>query len=716
MANPRILIIGGGFAGVKCAKTLRKYLRPNECEIVVFNRENHMVFHPLLAEVAGAAVDPKNVAAPLRQLLQHVYCRTEDVLSLDLDNSLIEYESHDGTRRQMEYNHVVISCGNSVNLGLIPGMDDNAFGLKTIGDALAVQAHVMEQMEKAEVCDDLEQKRRYLSFIIVGGGFSGVEVAGEINNLVRTSRKFFRNISLEDITVTIVHSRDQILPEVSPSLREFAQKKMEQAGVRLELGATAAYATQHGVALKSGKFLDGKTIVCTIGSTTLPFIQRLSVTKNRDRLVTNLDMSLPRYHNAWAIGDCAAVTNAYDGNICPTVGQFAERQGAQVASNIVARMRGKPTAPFSYKMIGSLCSIGGQDAVAEILGCRISGFPAWFLWRGVYLMKLPSFMQKIKVGIEWGCDLVFPRPLAHLKADRSRRICRAYYPAGDYIFRTGEPATDFYVLEHGEVEILGSPGDDGSAEIIAVLGPGDFFGERALIDSSERSSSVRARTEVEVVVLGRSVFTQISAALGPLRDAIAQAVRRRTNIWKHLNEVREVLDTIPLKHLLEPLPDDPLSSDCRLHDAIDRINRERLDLCCVVDDNKCLIGVVTRSDLFRAIEVAAALPAGSELNVGVQDIMVRDPITVTMKDTAALALMTMREHGLKSLPVVDSHKTRIARGYVRIENLMDCIVKRLLVSEKDEQGRPTGKVGRLTKETMQIDIGEVLEKIRAQHR
>src|SRR5215471_3821248 len=319
MANPRIVIIGGGFAGVKCARTLRKLLRPNECDIVVFNRENHMVFHPLLAEVAGAAVSPKDVAAPLRQLLKNVYCRTEDVLSLDLDNSLVEYESHDGTRRQMEYDHVVIVCGNSVNLGLIPGMDDNAFGLKTIGDALAVQAHVMEQMEKAEVCDDVEQKRRYLSFIIVGGGFSGVEVAGEINNLVRTSRKFFRNIALEDIRVTVVHSRDQILPEVSPSLREFAQKKMVQAGVHLELGATAAYATQHGVALKGGKFLEGETIVCTIGSSTLPFIQRLAITKNRDRLVTNLDMSLPRYHNAWAIGDCAAVVNAYDGNVSPTV-------------------------------------------------------------------------------------------------------------------------------------------------------------------------------------------------------------------------------------------------------------------------------------------------------------------------------------------------------------------------------------------------------------
>lgn len=696
---------------MKCARTLRKHLPHGEYDIVLFNRENHMVFHPLLAEVAGAAVDPKDVAAPLRQLIRHVYCRTEEVLSLDLDNSLIEYEAHDGTRRQLKYDHVVIACGNSVNLGLIPGMDEHAFGLKTIGDALAVQAHVMEQMEKAEVCENPEQKRWYLSFIIVGGGFSGVEVAGEIHNLVRRSLKFFQNIALADVKVTVVHARDQILPEVSPSLREFAREKMQQAGVRILLGAKAAHATRLGVALTDGRLISGATIVCTIGSTALPFIQRLSVKKNKDRLVTISDMSLPGYPNVWAIGDCAAVVNSHDGSICPTVGQFAERQGAQAGRNIVARLRNEPTTPFSYRMIGQLCSIGGHDAVAEMLGLRISGFPAWFLWRGVYLMKLPSLAQKIKVGMEWACDLIFPRTLAHLKADRSRRVCRAYYPAGDYIFRAGEPATDFYVVDQGEVEVLSSGNGDRGSEIVAILGPGDFFGEHALIDSSGRSTSVRARTDVEVVVLGRSVFTQVSAALAPLRDAIAQAVRRRTNIWKNLDEVREVLDTIPLKLLLEPLPDDPLAVDGRVNDAIDRINREHLDLCCVVDENKCLIGVVTRSDLFRAIEVAAALPPGSELNISVKDIMVRDPITVTIKDTAALALMTMREHGLKSLPVVDSHRTRVAKGYVRIENLMDCLMKRLLISEEDDKGRPTGKLGRVTKETMQINVEELLAKI-----
>src|SRR5574341_1517550 len=231
MASSRIVIIGGGFAGVKCAKTLRKKLPLDQYEIVIFNRENHMAFHPLLAEVAGASINPESVAAPLRQMLPHVSCRTEAVQRIDLDHNYVEYESHDGHRRQLAYDHVVIACGGAVNLGMVPGMADHAFPLKTIGDAMALRAHIMQQLEKAEVCDEAARKRWCLSFIVVGGGYSGVEAAGEINDLVRDSLRYFHNIRPEDIVVTLVHSRDQILPEIGTNLREFARVKMQQAGV-----------------------------------------------------------------------------------------------------------------------------------------------------------------------------------------------------------------------------------------------------------------------------------------------------------------------------------------------------------------------------------------------------------------------------------------------------------------------------------------------------
>ncbi|MGH7457211.1 MAG: NAD(P)/FAD-dependent oxidoreductase, partial [bacterium] len=333
MASSRIVIIGGGFAGVKCAKTLRKSLPRDKYEIVIFNRENHMVFHPLLAEVAGASVNPEAVAAPLRQMLPHVRCRTEAVQRIDLDHNYVEYESHDGQMRQMAYDHVVIACGGAVNLGMVPGMADHAFPLKTIGDAIALRAHVMQQLEKAEVCDDAARKRWYLSFIVIGGGYSGVEAAGEINDLVRGSRRFFQNIAADEIIVTIIHSRDQLLPEISPKLREFARAKMESAGIKVVLNARVALATTDGVGLSNGEMIRGATMVCTIGSTASPVVARLEIPKEAGRLITEADMRLRGYDNVWAVGDCARIINAYDNAASPPTGQFAERQGRQAAQN-----------------------------------------------------------------------------------------------------------------------------------------------------------------------------------------------------------------------------------------------------------------------------------------------------------------------------------------------------------------------------------------------
>lgn len=300
----------------------------------------------------------------------------------------------------MPYDHVVVACGTVVDLSRIPGMADHAFPLRTVGDAIALRYHVMQRMEKAEVCDDPEQRRWYLSFIVVGGGFSGVEVAGEINDLVRGTRHLFDNIASQDIAVTIIHSGDRILPELSPKLRDFAQPKMEEAGIKVTLNSHASFLTPEGVGLKDGRVIHGATVVCTVGNAMSPVIERLEIPKERGRLVTEADMRIKGFEKAWAIGDCVCIINAYDGKLSPQTGQFAERQGLQVAENIIRALNGRKPRPFYFKPIGQLCSIGGHSAVAEILGMRISGFIAWFLWRSVYLFKLPSWPRRIKVGFD----------------------------------------------------------------------------------------------------------------------------------------------------------------------------------------------------------------------------------------------------------------------------------------------------------------------------
>ena len=524
MAPARIIIVGGGFAGVKAARTLRKRLR-DQAEVTLFNRENHMVFHPLLAEVVGASVNADAIAAPLRQTLPKVRCRTEDVTRVFPDERSIEYEGHDGRSERLAYDHLILACGSVVNLGMVPGMADHAFPLKTVGDAVALRSHVMQQLEKAEVCDDPDRRRRYLSFIVVGGGYSGVEAAGEINDLARSTRRYFPNISADEIEVRIIHSRDQLLPEIGEKLRAFTKEKMEKAGIDVILEARVMQAFQEGVELKDGRRLNAGTIVCTIGTSPSAVIQRLEVEKERGRLLTETDMRLRGREDIWAVGDCALVENAVDGKPSPPTGQFAERQGRQVAENIARQLRGEALKPFSFKPVGQLCAIGGHKAVAEIFGMRLSGFIAWALWRSVYLMKLPSWSRRVKVGFDWFWQLIFSRDLTHLKTDRTSRVSKAFYRAGDVVFSEGDPGHDFYVIETGEAEVRRGAGE--AQALLATLGPGDFFGEMALIDQAPRNAAVVAKSDLEVVVMGREVFNQVSGALAPLREVLAEAVERR---------------------------------------------------------------------------------------------------------------------------------------------------------------------------------------------
>jgi NADH dehydrogenase len=315
---------------------------------------------------------------------------------------------------------------------------------------------------------------------------------------------------------------------LSLELRTFAEDEMRKAGISIELNARVSAATADGVWLKDDRQLRGATTVCTVGTGVPLLVERLDTPKERGSLLTQPDMRLVGNPHAWAIGDCARIVNAHDGELSPPTDQFAERQGRQVAENIVRVIRGEVTRPFSYKPLGVFCAIGGRNAVAEILGHRISGFVAWFLWRSVYLFKLPSWSRRVKVGADWAWDLLFARDLVNLKTDPSERVSRAYYRPGDFVFRQGEPALNFYSVENGTRDVIRTNEADGSEQLVAVIGPGDFFGEMALIEGRARSASVRARTPVEVTTLGAQVFSRISKALAPLQQRLAEAIRQRT--------------------------------------------------------------------------------------------------------------------------------------------------------------------------------------------
>jgi NADH:ubiquinone reductase (H+-translocating) len=671
MSKTRIIILGGGFGGVKCAQSLCRQLAPEQVEIVLFNRENHLVFSPLLAEVVGSSINSLDVIVPLRQLLPRVFCRTEEVQDIDLARGEVEYQTESGQCARMHFDHLVIASGNVTNLNVVPGMADHGFPLKRVADAANLRAHIMEHMEQAEVAEDPARRLWHLTFLVVGGGFSGVEAAGEINDLVRGSARYFRAWREQDVKVVLIHSRDQILPEISPGLREFARRKMERAGVQMVLNARVTSATPEGVSLQDGRFLKGGTIVCTIGNAAAPVITGFDAPKDKERLLTDPDMRLKGQSNIWAIGDCALIINALNGQASPTTGQFAEREGRQCAENIVRVLRGQPTRPFAFKLLGELCSIGGHQAVADLFGLHLSGFLAWFVWRGVYLFKLPTWGRRVQVGFDWASLLVFPRDLAAVRVEQTDRVSHAHYDAGDFIFRQGEPPTNFYVLERGEVEVVRAHnGSDG--EVVAVLGAGSFFGERALVGNRPRVMSIRARTPVEVLVMGKNLFTQVSGALAPLRDALAQTLNRRAvDVWKDRPQVYELLRCTPLTNLMEPVPQPLLKPTATLREVGQAFVDYTNEFFYVSSDGQTLEGVVTITDLIRARDAA------QEGEKRLSDFMTKNPVAVSSDDNCAVAATAIREYRLKSLPVTEHKDSRKLVGCLRVRKLMAFVFKEL---------------------------------------
>jgi NADH dehydrogenase len=643
----RIVIIGGGFAGVKCARVLVRELR-GAAEVVLFSRDNHMVFQPLLPDVAGSSLNPRAVAPPLRLLLPRVHCRCETVLAIDTAASEIVHEAHDGTSRRMRYDHLVVACGNVVNLAGLPGMADHALPLKTIGDAIAMRAHVMQQLEKADLAETAEQRAFYLTFIVVGGGFSGVEVAGEINDLVRHALPHYRNVRAADVMVTLLHGQSEILPELSPALRRFAHARMSARGIRLLCEVKAAEVTRSGVLLTNGRRVDGATVICTVGTAPNPLVAALDAPRERGRLATGPDMRVPGLANVWAVGDCATVPNAFDGKPGPPTAQFAEREGCQCARNIARVLRGEATRPFRHRSLGMACGIGGRRGVAELFGLRFAGFPAWWLWRSGFLWKVPTLAQKLKVGIDWAWELVFPRDLSHFRPAQSDPVGRARYAPGETLFRHGQPLRTLFSIASGEAEVVQQCPHSGAWQVLATLAPGSLVGEETLTGHSNDSVQVRARSVVEAWLLGKESLQRLSQALAPVEAIVQRAVSRpRAGLWNgHPAALRVLLarrvGEIP--RATPPLVAAPADELGAVHASL---VRERQG-CVVVCELGRVVGIATRADLLEALAhgARAESPVGEHCNP--------QPVCMQPGEPAALAAERMADQGFDFLPVVDA--------------------------------------------------------------
>jgi NADH dehydrogenase len=529
----RVLIIGGGYAGVYTAMALEKLLKRDPgVEVGLISRENYMVFQPLLPEVISGSIGILDTIVPIRRLCPKTYLYTREVESIDLTNRIVTTSAGARPRPyQLAYDHLVIAVGNVTSLAGQPGLAEHALPFKYLGDALVLRNRVIHFLEEADIEPDPELRRALLTFVVAGGGFSGVEAVAELNDFVRAGARNFRRIKPSEIRVILLHSGALVLPELPESLAQFAQKLLRRRGVEIRLNTRLVGATPESALLAGGDQIRTKTLVSTVPSAPNPLVAAVQCKKERGRIVVNKFLEVPDHPGVWALGDCAWVVDQNTWQPCPPTAQHATRQATYLANNLVADLRAKPKNAFAFKAQGKLASLGHRSAVAEVFGLKVSGFKAWLLWRAIYLMKMPDLDRKVRVSTDWLLDLLLPRDIVQLKTERSASFAREHFEPREVIFRQGDRGDRLYFVIDGEVEMIRQEPSKGE-EVLGRLGPGACFGEMALVNDNPRMATARTVTRVNVLAVDRDAFNALFGSHPPLRlmfqDLIAQRQKGKT--------------------------------------------------------------------------------------------------------------------------------------------------------------------------------------------
>jgi NADH:ubiquinone reductase (H+-translocating) len=435
LPKKHIVILGGGFAGMQTATSLEEEFHTNPgVSFSLISETNALLFTPMLAEVAGSNLEPSHISTPLRSSLHRTQFTRASVASVDLERRRVilatdpidmtgsnSAQPDPGETHEIPYDHLVFALGSVSNyLGMVD-LEKYSFDFKSLLDAIRIRNHVIEMFEKADRESDSVRRRALLTFVIAGGGFAGVELAGAVNDFAHGILADYPRLPPDDLSVILVHSHDTILPELSESLGRYALQRMRERGVIFRLKVRLVDAKPGKVILSDGE-IAAETLVWTAGVAPSPVVKALDLPKNkRGALTVDATLAIPGHEGLWALGDCAAVFDAKSKNPVPPTAQFALREAAVLAKNIRAQIEGRPLKPFHFNSLGSLCVIGHQTACAELtvpfsrnLSMRFSGLLAWAMWRFIYLAKLPGLEQKIRVLTDWTVELFFPPDIVQI--------------------------------------------------------------------------------------------------------------------------------------------------------------------------------------------------------------------------------------------------------------------------------------------------------------
>lgn len=426
----RILILGGGFAGIEVLRQLQKAFQNDiGIDITLVSRDNFFLFTPMLPEISSGMIETRHIVTPLRVFCNRAKFYEADVESIDMDNKQVVISHRIGKQTNpiewrshvLKYDYLVIALGSETNFFGMNEASKQAFTLKSLGDAIVLRNHVINMLEQADIeHEDLNLRTSLLTFLVIGGGFSGVEIVGELNDFVLDSIKhFYHNLEKAKIRRVLVNSGARILPEVTEELSEFALQKLRENGIEVILNTRVIDITSQGVKLNDGTNISTQTIIWAGGGKPPSLLSGLSCEHDKSgRLVTNDFLEVIGHtESVMALGDCASITDPNTGKSCPPTAQHAIRQGKIAAINLISTIKDQVNAKkkFDYKTKGVMTLIGKRNGVGILLGYKIQGFAAWWVWRSYYLLNLPTVEKKLRVMVDWFIDLFFKRDVTRLK-------------------------------------------------------------------------------------------------------------------------------------------------------------------------------------------------------------------------------------------------------------------------------------------------------------
>lgn len=521
---PRVLVLGGGFVALHACRKMKRAMKAGAVDVTVVSRENYLCAHGLISEMVTGRVEPGNILSPSRRIFAPAAVHVAEIESIDLDAKRVRTSRDlDGARFELEFDQAVFAIGTTENLEAYPGLAEHAFKLKRFEDSFRLRNHLIEMFELADIESDPEERRRLLTFVVAGGGFSGTELAAEIADFSRLlTKQEFPRIGWQECRVLIVHPGKTLVPELYgsttekqsksyPKLVDYAMRHVRKLGVEMMLETRVVGATPNEVHLSNGQHVPTRTIVSTVGTKPSPLLDGLDLPRDeRGRIVVDEYLRVEGRRDLWAGGDCAAVPHP-KGGTCPPVAAYAMKHGMQIGRNISLTVAGKPPKPFKATIIGQGVSIGRRTAVGDLKGIPIQGKVAWAGWRSVVFQIFPSWDRRLHLLADWAIWPVVGRDIVQMgpSHDSDYEVSHNVYQPGEVIAERARPVRYVHVIIEGDVDVLRR--QNGTEETLQTIGPGDHFGRKWLEQSD--ADAVRAKSLVRTVALRQDQANRLQDVL-----------------------------------------------------------------------------------------------------------------------------------------------------------------------------------------------------------